>query len=301
MQEPLPNTLFAAPEAEPLVLTGPPAMLSGRLELRNPGSDNLVLRGAGLNDPSGKLFALRRPLPTLVLRPDQRRTVPLAVAVDPATPPGEYWVELDLAGETRPAVLQVTEVFSLSLRPSSIVVTNRPGLVQRKRIVVSNTGNVAFTIGDIGEVDLKDDLAWERAIRIAVEPWSDRDEVDIEKIVVAVLEEVRRRDKRAGNLVVSLPGGPVEVNPGETAALDLEIIVAEGLARRSRYRGRAPLLTHDLEIVVVSSGASIESALLEGLTSEGEPPAPAPEEVAETGKKPRTRARKARQNRSENP
>jgi hypothetical protein len=288
MQEPRPDRIFVGPEDEPLVLTGPPARLAGRLALRNPTTTNLVLRDAGLRDPTGMLFArqLRRALPTLVLRPEQGRTFPLSVAVDPTTPPGEYQVELDLAGQSRPAVLQVTEVFSFTSRPDTFVVENRPGLAQRKRIVVTNTGNVTFTIGDIGEVDLKDDLAWERAIRIAVEPWSDRAEVEIEKIVVAVLEEVRRRDERAGSLVVSSPGGSREVRPGETAAIDLDITVGEGLPGSGRFRGRAPLLTQDLEVVVVASGAS----------TEGEPPSPAAES---TGKRPRARSRKAPTSRSE--
>ena len=293
MQAPLPDNIFTAPEDEPLVLTGPPARLAGRLELHNPGSDRLVLRHAGLKDPSGKLFARQMfgALPTLVLRPEQGRSVPLSVAVDPTTPPGEYQVELDVAGQTRPVVLHVTEAFTLTLRPSTLVVANRPGQAQRKRVVVTNTGNVAFTVGDIGEVDLKDDLAWERAIRIAVEPWPDRDKVDIEKIVVAVLEEVRRRDERLGSLMMRLSGGPVEVRPGETAAIDLDITAPEGLPGSGRYRGRAALLTQDLEIVVVSSGAPLEAEL----------PEPTEEEPAETGKKPRARSKKTPRDQSENP
>lgn len=287
-----PSNIFAAPEDEPLVLTGPPARLAGRLELRNPGSTRLVLRDAGIRDPSGVLFAgqQQRAISPLVLRPEQGRSVRLALTLDTTTPPGEYQVELDLAGQSRPAVLHITEVFSLTLRPSTIVVSNQPGQAQRKRVVVTNTGNVAFTIGDFGEVELKDDLAWERAIRIAIEPWSSRPEVDIEKIVVAVLQEVRRRDEPAGSLVVSNAGSIGEVKPGETVVVDLDITVPEGLSRSSRYRGRAPLLTQDLEIVVVPSGA----------TPEGELPTPAADEPTEAVKKPRARSRSSAKKQSKN-
>lgn len=280
----LPNSIFLAPEDEPLVLTGPPTRLAGRLALRNPGTTRLVVRDAGFSDPSGILFAgpMQRALPPLVLRPDQGRSIPLSFALDPTTPPGEYRVELNLAGESRPAVLHVTEVFSLTLRPGSFVVTNEPNLIQQKRIVVTNTGNVAFTIGDIGEVELKDDLAWERAIRIAVEPWSDQAGVDIEKLVVAVLDEVRRREELTGTLMVSIMGDPVEVRPGETATVDLEITLPEGLPRSSRYRGKAPLLTQNLEFVVVSSGEPHVD----------EPPSSPQEEPADTEKKPRPKPKK---------
>jgi hypothetical protein len=291
MPKSLPDNIFARAEEEPLVLTGPPTRLAGQLELRNPGSTRLVLRGAGFRDPSGTLLARQQqhPIPPLVLRPEQGRSVPLSIALDTNTPPGEYQIELNLAGQSRPVLLHVTEAFSLTLRPGSIVVSNQPGQAQRKRIFVTNTGNVAFNIGDIGEVDLKDDLARERAIRIAVEPWSDRADVDIEKIIVAVLQEVHRREEPVGRLVVHIAGQVGEVKPGESIAIDIDITVPEGLPRSSRYRGRAALLTQDLEIIVVPSGGPVES----------QPHDQPKEEPAKVEQKPRSRSRKTTRNKSE--
>jgi hypothetical protein len=282
MQEPPFGNIFVSPEEEVLVLTGPPARLTGRLELRNPSSKRLALRNAALVDPSGTLFTrqLKQALPPVVLRPDQGRVVLLAVTVNSSTPPGEYRVELNVEGQSRPAILHVTEVFSFTVRPSSIVVQNQSGKAQQKRIVVTNTGNIPLSFGDIGEVDLRDDLTWERAIRIAIEPGSERAPADNEKLVVAVLQEIRRREERIGSLIVRIVGGPVDVQPGETTSIDLDITIPEGLPR-SRYRGRAPLLTRDLEILVVPS---------DSLSGKSEP--------AETPKKPRPK--KSGQNRTEN-
>jgi hypothetical protein len=47
-------------------------------------------------------------------------------------------------------------------------------------------------------------------------------------------------------------GAPFELAPGRTAKVDLELTLPEGLPPGGRYRGRVPLLTEDLEFVVVS-------------------------------------------------
>lgn len=263
MPEPKSFDIIAAPEGEPLVLTGPPQELTGQVELHNPGTVNVVIREAGLKDLSGLLMGLplRHALPTLVLRPEQGSTVPLTIAVDKKTPPGVYQVELDLAGRSRSAVLHVMEVFDLTVQPKSIVVLNRPGQVQRKQLIVTNEGNVAFTIGDIGDVDLKDDLIWDRAARVAVERWADRANRNIEELLVAVLRVVREDAYRTGILSVHNLSGKVEVMPGETATVDLEITLREKLPHNSRYRGITPVLTQDLEIIVVSSGDPVEREL----------------------------------------
>lgn len=254
--------IFAVPEDEQLILSGPPQELTGRVELHNPGKVNIIIRDAGLKDPSRVLISqpLRHALPALVLRPDQGRTLPLTVAIDKKTPPGVYHVDLVLAGQSRPAVLNVTEVFDLTIQPRSLVVANLAGMVQRKQLIVTNEGNVAFTIGDIGEVDLKDDMVWDRAVRLAVEQITDKANLDIEELVVAVLRVTRENAYRPGSLLVRNASGKVEVMPGERATIDLEITLREELPFNSRYRGITPLLTQDIEFIVVSSSGSGERA-----------------------------------------
>jgi len=138
------DDIFMAPYGEPLLLTGRPTELTGRVDLHNPAGTNLVIREADLRDPNrvlpGKLF--RQVLAPIVLRPTQRQSVTLTIALDPTTPPGEYRVELDLAGRSHPVVLQVAEVFALKIQPSSFVVANLLNQVQEKRLIVTNQGNV---------------------------------------------------------------------------------------------------------------------------------------------------------------
>ena len=56
MAEPL--LRIATPHDEPLVLAGPPAKLTGQIDLLNPSDVSLVVRDAGFNDPSGVLRAM---------------------------------------------------------------------------------------------------------------------------------------------------------------------------------------------------------------------------------------------------
>jgi hypothetical protein len=256
----VPYDIIAGPKDLPLVLAGPPGELTGRVELHNPGDVKFVLRDAGLKDPSGVLtgLPLRHTLPTLVLRPNQARTVPLTVAVASTTPPGVYHAELDLGGQSRPVVLHVLEVFDLTVQPDSIVVMNSPGNAQRKQLIVTNDGNVAFAVGDIGSVDLIDDMIWDRAARLAIELRTGKADLDIEELVVAVFRVLREEARRPGSLLVRNLAGKVDVAPGETAAIDLDITVLEELPPNSRYRGRAPLLTQDLEFLVVSASSPME-------------------------------------------
>jgi hypothetical protein len=252
--------IIVAPEGEPLVLAGPPGQLTGQVDLHNPGDVNVVLRDAGLSDPNGVLTtrSWRQSLSPLVLRPYQECRVPLTIAVDPTTPPGEYRAELELAGWSRPVVLHVVEVFALTVRPQLFVVMNIPGQPQRKRLIVTNEGNVAFSIGDIGDVNLEDDMISNRTVRVALESWSESVNPEIEGPVLALVRVGREGSYLADGLFVRTLGGKVDVAPGETTAIDLEITLRTELPHNSRYRGRAPLLTRDLEIIVVSSGGPVD-------------------------------------------
>jgi hypothetical protein len=258
--EPAKHDIVAVREEELLVLTGPPSALSGSVELHNRGEATVVLRDAGLSDPSGVVMfrRLRSALPPIVLRPHQERRVPLTVAVASHTPPGEYRAELKIAGRSRPVVLCVVEAFELNVLPQTLVVLNLPGRTQHKRVIVTNRGNAAFAVGDIGEVDLQDDVTADRGARIALQPWWEIVGKDVSGPVLALIKMDHEGSYRPAGLSVRRRGGKLNLAPGETVSIDLEITVRAELPQNSRYRGRAPLLTSDLEFVVVSAGDAAE-------------------------------------------
>jgi len=263
---PVPSlVVVGASEDEPLVLSGPPGEIKGQIQLHNPGDAKVVLRDAGINDPSGvlRLPSARHPLAPFVLRPDQGGSVPLSIAVDPSTPPGDYHVELEVGGRSRQAVLHVHELFDLSVEPRTLVVANQTGSAQAKRLTVRNDGNVAFTIGDPGTVDLRDDMPRDRdVVRLTLEPLLNlnRDNPDLEALVVALLAAAREEPERVGSLAVRTRGGKIDVQPGETKAVELEITLEHELPPNRRYRGRLPILTRDVDVVVVASGGPVQGA-----------------------------------------
>jgi hypothetical protein len=284
VSEPRPLLVVGGSEDEPLVLSGPPGDLSGRIELHNPGDAKVVLRDAGLKDPSGalRLPAARHALAPVVLRPDQGGSVPLSIAVDPATPPGEYHAELDVGGRSRAVVLRVIEKFDLTVEPKSLVVVNQSGVAQKKQLTVTNDGNVTFTFAGPGTVDLRDDMPRDRVLRFAIEPLLGKETPDLEALIVALLAVARGDRDRLGSVDVRTPGGEVEVLPGETKPVDLEITVQDDLPGNRRYRGRLPVLTRDIDIIVVASGGPAKK----------EPPRQPRPRATETKKSPKRRGAK---------
>ncbi len=156
-------------------------------------------------------------------------------------------------GQSRPALLRVAEVFDLTVQPDTLVIDNRADRPQQKRVIVTNDGNVPFTVGDIGDVGLRDDVIWERDLRLIVQPWIRRDP-DADELCSALLALARERTPPVSVVSVRSADGAVHVRPGETATLDLAITLRDALPAAGRFRGRAALLTRDLDIVVVSSG-----------------------------------------------
>jgi hypothetical protein len=245
--------IVASEKETPITLVGPPSALRGQVELHNPGDVKVVLREAKLRDDKVTLGVgpLRRAFHPLVLRPATSRVLPLSLSVDPTTPPGEYHFSFEVGGHSRPAVVHVAENFDLEAAPGTIVVENRPGVAQHKRLVITNTGNVPFTVGDIGPVGIEDELIACRSLHKAFDTFVERDDPRLEDFAVDTLKHARGELARGTSLDVRNGSGPTEVPPGDTAAIELEITAPEGLHSTSRYRGVGPLFTADIEFVVV--------------------------------------------------
>src|SRR5687768_5909566 len=114
--------------AQPLILVGPPRDLRGEFRVQNSTARKIIVRQPRLTAaaPRGKAaaagktaaealpdmaLALRR----IVVRPGQSRPVPVAVALDPRTPPGTYNAALDIDGQQRSVIVHVTEDVALSI------------------------------------------------------------------------------------------------------------------------------------------------------------------------------------------
>jgi hypothetical protein len=239
---------------EPIQLSGPPRRLAGQVRLRNPQPLSLVLRDAGFSDRSGRLAHMpeRHTFAPIVLRPAEERAVPLVIGLDPNTPPGEYRGELNVMGQVRPAVLNVAENVELRVEPKRIVVMSDTARPWRAHIVVTNEGNVSFPINPVPDVDLRDDVANVRDLRGVIAPLLAEMHRNVDDFVAVLLAVLPPQGPVVGRLSVRTQGAPIELAPGRSAKLELEGSLPQELPPNGRYRGRVPVLTKDLEFIVIS-------------------------------------------------
>jgi hypothetical protein len=255
MAQPTDRRAALLPEAgQPLVLVGPPRGVRGQFRIQNSTENKIIVRRpcfrttaaarakAAVALPEAGL-ALRR----IIVHAGQSRPVPVALALDPGTPPGTYHAELDVDGEQRSVVLHVTEDVTLSIAPQQIVIPSRPAEKVKKRVVFTNEGNVPLTVRNIGPVVLDDELAHCRALRGALADVGDTME-DFDDFIVAL---GRRYRKIYETLVLRVHNDSVTIAPGETKAAELSITLPDNLDARSRYSGYAPIATNSLTFTVV--------------------------------------------------
>lgn len=245
---------------QPLVLVGPPRAVRGHFRVRNATEHKIVVRqpllksatrarakatasGGGLMALPDAGVALRR----IVVRAGQSRPVPLALALDPSTPPGTYHAELDVDGEQRSVVMHVTEDVALSIVPDELVITHRTSGKIQKRVVLTNDGNVPLTVKSIGVVVLDEELAHCRALRGALADVGDTMKT-LDDFAVAL---GRRYRAVYETLVLKVQNDEVTVAPGETKAIDVTIALPEKMERRARYTGYAAISTGTLTFTIV--------------------------------------------------
>jgi hypothetical protein len=242
----------------PLVLVGPPGDLRGEFRVQNPTERKVVVRQPLLKSVAaparGKGAARAAALPEasmalrrIIVRAGQSRPVPIALALDPATPPGTYHAQLDVEGQQRSVVLHVTEDVRFSITPQELVIPNRPGDKVQKQVVFANAGNVPLVVKSIGTVVLDEELAHCRALRGALADVGDTMK-SLDDFIVAL---GRRYRALYETLVLKVQNDKTAVAPGETRAVDLTVTLPEKLEPRSRYTGYAAISTSALTFTIV--------------------------------------------------
>lgn len=208
-----------------------------RAEPEKASAMRAVLPEAGLS--------LRR----IVVRPGQSRQVPVALELDPRTPPGTYHAELTVNDQKRDVVMHVTEDVSLQIMPDEIVLDSVPGGKATKTVVFSNLGNVPVQIRTIGTVVLDEELVHCRALRGAIADVGETMKT-LDDFAAALGKRYR---KLYETLVLKVQNDAVTLDPGETQAIDLTIALPDKLEKSSRYTGYAAISTSSLTFTVVST------------------------------------------------
>lgn len=244
--------------AEPLVLIGPPRGIRGEFRVQNPTERKIIVRQPLLKRaaaaPRGKGAKAVTPIPEealalrrIVVRPGQSRPIPIALTLDPTTPPGTYEAQLDVDGEMRTVLMHVTEDASFSIAPDELVLPNRPGEKMQKQVVITNHGNVPLSVRTIGTVVLDEELAHCRALRGALDEVGDTMK-NLDDFLIAL---GKRYKAIYATLVLKVQNDKATIASGETKLVDLTITLPEKLEPRSRYTGYAAISTGTLTFMIV--------------------------------------------------
>jgi hypothetical protein len=255
MENPNERKVALLPDAgKPLVLVGTPRGMRGELRLQNPTGRKIIVQHPVVRTAAAAATEMAAALPEtelvlrrIIVRPGQSRHVPVALTLDPRTPPGTYEAQLDVDGEQRNVIMHVTEDVALSISPQPLVIPNRPKEKVQKQVVFTNEGNVPITVKSIGTVVLDDEMAHCRAMRGALTDVGDTME-DMDDYIAALGKRYR---KIYETLVLKVQNDEITIDPGETRALELNITVPDKLEKRSRYSGYAAIATSNLVFMIV--------------------------------------------------
>jgi hypothetical protein len=181
----------------------------------------------------------------LVVRPGQPERIALTASLDPLTPPGSYHAEIIFEDVEHRAVLEITELVSLSADPSALTIDGGRKTQQVAHIVVTNNGNVPLPVSQLGPADLiRDRPRPSIAQRLGLFPLDKPRESDEHD------DRMPRDDEGRIPSVVARVAEPVVVAPGEARRLELVFTIHGNVRAGLRYRASAALYDDDVTVLV---------------------------------------------------
>jgi hypothetical protein len=212
----------APAERDPLVLSGPPQNVRGRVTVANTTPERLAIRGGLLHLPDREPVAV--PV-AMLLRPASSTEVSFGIDLGRATPPGELAGELELGGQRRAVTVRVEPAFAVTVSPATLLAAAGE---TKARLLVRNDGNLAIPLATTtaGRLLAHDEGGSGATTQGRAEPAGDSPE--------AVLNV-----------------SPTTLEPGQETTLDVVVTIPDGLARTRRYRAALPVGPADLVVTVL--------------------------------------------------
>ena len=204
----MPTRRRKATEPPPLHLAGPPARLETVVTVENTTQERLAVRGPTFHLEQGPSV---RGSASALVAPGATAAVPVTLALDPTTAPGDYPGELEVNGARRSAVLHVDEQPAVELSPRAVIAG--PG-TRGVRLRLANTGNVPVPLARRVLARTRDD---------GPDPGPD--------------------------VVLELDSDPV-LAPGESATLTGRLHVPDTLDPRRRHTATVPVGLADLVVTI---------------------------------------------------
>lgn len=207
------------PDDEPILFVGPPTSLRAHLQLENTSDARMSLRALAV---TAEVAPAAEAQVVAVLPAGSRSTATATLSVNRSTAPGSYPAQVQVGGQPRPARLVVLASTELDLVPGRVVVQAPSSTFP---VVVRNDGNVAVPLAELVRADL-------------------------------------RRDGRQGQEGDHTPtatarlAGPVRLEPGRSAVLELTVELPDDLDPTRRYVSELPLGPALLTVVVPPGAAA---------------------------------------------
>lgn len=234
-------------EDHPIVFWGPPDFVRGSIEVRN--ESRAMLSGVSIRVEETDIrtkdgVPLRWLQAQVPLLPEEQRKIHFRIPIDPHTPAGIHTAEL-VAGRSRERVaIAVSERSRIGVTPALLSLPNAPDAAVDRDVIVHNSGNLPVTLDRVSPVMLEDrDLL----PRLAREVSRKSTHPTWDQVVGSISDEVKRADAH-GALKVRVKDGPIALEPGETAIVQLEFSIPTHLHKDRRYIGRVSL--HNARLIV---------------------------------------------------
>jgi hypothetical protein len=165
--------------------------------------------------------------------------------LDSRTPPGVYETTLILGEEQIPIILQVAETLDVDIVPRKFILTNAPGSTITKTVSVTNRGNLAVELGNVGAVALAERNQVCTVLRNSVKRFQ---ETGVDDAVNILADELEKSFERSGTLRIRTKNQPITVLPGETVIVELEISLPSSLRKSRLYHGQYKLYNASMTI-----------------------------------------------------
>ncbi len=177
-------------------------------------------------------------------------TFPLRLKLDGLTPPGEYAITLALGEEQKEFVVQVPESTRIKIEPSQLTLIGELKAKIAKTLVVTNLGNVGFTVGKLGAVILEEDGGVCRSVQSSLRSQGAKGYQSFLDALVAELATTR-----VDMLRVGVPDDTPEIPPGESQMITLEFHLPGDLTAGRSYFGQLAIENTGIDLQVRALGS----------------------------------------------
>lgn len=239
-------------QGEKLHLIGKPSLCVGEISVRNLSAEKIRLKriplaSSRMSGPSEISVSHLRVFG--ILPPGAAMQVPVQLPIPPQTPPGRYAAEAVIGGARKSVTIDVLESWDLAINPGEISLKLHPGERARRPVLLTNRGNMPYTLHRAAFAPLQDKDGTHRNIFLSLRHATA--EPDYEAVLNDFVKRMQDTEVEPARIGILSDGR--SLLPGETRDFEIEISLPEDLKRNRRYSGKATFenarLLLDIEVL----------------------------------------------------